>query len=325
MLYIDFVLPLQEKALIARIRRQSRVWPGTASGIGDDCAALRIPQKHEILLTTDFSLEGIHFRRKWHGPESVGHRCLTRGLSDIAAMGGKPLAAFLSLALPKDLPQKWVDRFFSGFLGLADRYKVTLAGGDVALSPSGILADIVVAGEVPRGQAVLRSTARPGDLLYVTGELGGSADTLHRLMRGQKLNSKNHPRHFFPEPRLKVGKFLREKQLATAMIDLSDGLSTDLAHICEESRVGATLFALAIPRAGIGESDKIVSLDLALHGGEDYELLFTARPNAKIPRSIAGVPITQIGQITRLRGMVLVNEKNKRVALKPQGWEHFNN
>ncbi|HEY1800984.1 MAG TPA: thiamine-phosphate kinase [Terriglobales bacterium] len=323
MLYIDLVLPLREKALIARIRRQSRVWPGTASGIGDDCAAMRIPQKHEILLTTDFSIEGIHFRRKWHASESVGHRCVARGLSDIAAMGGKPLAAFLSLALPKDLPQKWADRFFHGFVGLADRYKVTLAGGDVAQSPSGILADIVVTGVVPRGRAVLRSTARPGDLIYVTAELGGSAETLHRLMRGQKLNSKYYPRHFFPEPRLKIGQFLRENKLATAMIDVSDGLSTDLAHICDESGVGATLFASAIPRASIGKSQEIVALDLALHGGEDYELLFTARPDAKIPRRIAGVPITQIGQITRRRGMVIVSEKNKMLTLEPRGWEHF--
>lgn len=323
MLYIDLVLPLREKALIARIRRQSRVWPGTARGIGDDCAVLRPSSNHEILLTTDFSLEGVHFRRKWHPPESVGHRCLARGLSDIAAMGGKPLAAFLSLALPKDLPQKWADGFFRGFLELAERYKVTLAGGDVAQSPSGILADIVVAGEVPRGQSIFRSKARIGDLIYVTGELGGSAEALHRLMRGQKLNPKNYSRHFFPEPRLKIGEFLREKKLATAMIDLSDGLSTDLAHICDESGVGARLFASAIPRASAGKAAKIVRLDLALHGGEDYELLFTARATTKIPQKVAGVRVTQIGQITRVRRMVLVGEKNKAHVLKPEGWEHF--
>ena len=323
MLYIDFVLPLREKALIARIRRQSRVWPGVAFGIGDDCAGLRISSGHEVLLTTDFSLEDVHFRRRWHTPEFVGHRCLTRGLSDIAAMGGKPLAAFLSLALPKDLPQKWVDRFFHGFVELADRYKVTLAGGDVAQSPSGILADIVVAGEVPRGHAVLRSTANPGDLLYVTGKLGGAAEALHRLMRGQKLNSQNYPRHFFPEPRLKIGRLLREKNLATAMIDLSDGLSTDLAHICEESEVGARIVASAIPRASVGKTAEIVAFDLALHGGEDYELLFSARPTAKVPRKIAGVSITQIGQITRNRGMALITGKNKMIPLKARGWEHF--
>jgi thiamine-monophosphate kinase len=323
LLYIDLVLPLREKALIARIRRQSQIWPGTAFGIGDDCAVLQTPKKNEILLTTDFSLEGVHFRRKWHAPESVGHRCLARGLSDIAAMGGKPLAAFLSLALPKNLPQKWANQFFRGFLGLADRYKVTLAGGDVAQSPSGILADIVVAGVVSPGQAVLRSRASVGDMIYVTGDLGGSAETLHRLMRGQKLDSKNYPRHFFPEPRLKIGKFLREKKLATAMIDLSDGLSTDMGHICEESGVGARFYASAIPRAYVGNPAATVALDLALHGGEDYELLFTARPNTRIPRRIAGVSITQIGQITRNRGMALVNEKNNLLTLKPQGWEHF--
>jgi thiamine-monophosphate kinase len=309
-------LPLLEKALIARIRRQSPVWPRVAASIGDDCAVLRPPKNHEILVTTDFSLESVHFRREWHSPEVVGHRCLTRGLSDIASMGGQPIAAFLSLALPKDLPQKWADRFFRGFLALANRHKVTLAGGDIAQSSSGVLADIVVIGSVPRGKAVLRSTARPGDLIYVTGELGGSAAALHELMHGQKPNARKDPRHFSPEPRLRVGQFLREKNLATAMIDLSDGLSTDLTHICEESGVGAKISAAAIPRA---EN----SLDLALHGGEDYELLFTAAKKAKIPKSLAGVPITRIGEITRERKLILLHGKNLASQLKPQGWEHF--
>lgn len=313
--YIDCALPLLEKALIARIRRQSRVWPGIAQGIGDDCAVLRPPKNHEILVTTDFSLEGVHFRRDWHTPEVVGHRCLTRGLSDIASMGGQPLAAFLSLALPKNLPQKWVDRFFRGFLTLANRHKVALAGGDIAQSRTGILADIIVVGTVPKGKAILRSNAKPGDLIYVTGELG-SAAALHEFMKGRKPSAKKYPRHFSPEPRLKVGQFLREKNLATAMIDLSDGLSTDLAHICEESKVGAKLFAEAIPR---GKN----SLDLALHSGEDYELLFTASKKSKIPKSIAGVSITHIGEITRDQKMILINDKNQPTKLKPQGWQHF--
>src|SRR5580658_10770576 len=131
------------------------------TGIGDDCAVLRITPGREILVTTDFSLEGIHFRRDWHSAESVGHRCLARGLSDIAAMGGEPVAAFLSLALPRDLPQSWVGRFASSLLSLAKRYSVTLAGGDTAQSPNGILADIIVVGTVPQGTAILRSRARP--------------------------------------------------------------------------------------------------------------------------------------------------------------------
>ncbi|HTE88225.1 MAG TPA: thiamine-phosphate kinase, partial [Terriglobales bacterium] len=143
------------------------------------------------MVTTDFSLEGIHFRREWHAAESVGHRCLTRGLSDIAAMGGEPIAVFLSVALPRDLPQKWVDGFMHGLLKLATRVGVSLAGGDTAESPDGILADIVVLGSVPTGKAILRSGARPGDRIYVSGKLGGSAATLERMRA--KPKSKLNP------------------------------------------------------------------------------------------------------------------------------------
>jgi thiamine-monophosphate kinase len=323
--YIEVVLPFLEKAVIAKIRRRSRVWPGVVSGIGDDCAALRIPASEEVLVTTDFSLEGVHFRREWHPPESVGHRCLTRGLSDIAAMGGRPIAAFLSLALPRKLDQKWVDRFFQGFTRLADRHQVTLAGGDIAQSPCGVLADIIVLGVVPRGKAVLRSGARPGDLVYVSGELGGSAAVLQELRKGgrKKLDSSIHARYFFPEPRLELGQFLRQRGLATSMIDISDGLSTDLGHICEESGVGARLTGNLIPHPRMATSGNKTSLRLALHGGEDYELLFTAAREKKIPRKIADVAITQIGAITRGKGMVLANESGKASTLHAQGWQHF--
>src|SRR5438034_8723807 len=155
-------MPMSEKALIARIRRKAVPGRSIVTGIGDDSAVLKIPKGHQALVTTDFSLEGVHFRRGWHPPESVGHRCLARGLSDIAAMGGQPLAAFLSLALPRSLPQDWVDRFLRGLLKLAAEFKVSLAGGDTAQSPAGILVDIVVLGSVPKGRALLRSGARPG-------------------------------------------------------------------------------------------------------------------------------------------------------------------
>src|SRR5438270_9225571 len=153
------------------MRRQSGpvgpVRNAVLTGIGDDCAVLRLLPRHEFLVTTDFTLEGIHFRRNWHPPESVGHRCLARGLSDIAAMGGEPVAAFLSLALPGALPQSWVRAFFRGLLRIAEQHHVRLAGGDTAESPNGVLADIVVLGTVPRGQAILRSGARPGDCIFV--------------------------------------------------------------------------------------------------------------------------------------------------------------
>ena len=182
-------VPLSEKLLIQRIRRAAAQGARPGYGIGDDCAVLPIPRGHEALVTTDFTLEGVHFRREWHPPDSVGHRCLARGLSDIAAMGGIPRAAFLSLALPAELPQEWVDRFIAGLLKLASRFSVQLAGGDTAQSPDGVLADIMVVGSVPAGRAILRSGARPGDLIYVTGTLGSAAAVLNLLRDGKKLQA----------------------------------------------------------------------------------------------------------------------------------------
>lgn len=315
-------------------------------GIGDDCAVLRVPTGHESLITTDFSLEGVHFRRDWHPAEVVGHRCLTRGLSDIAAMGGEPVAAFLSMALPSDVPQEWVDGFLSGFMKLARKHKVVLAGGDTAQSPvfaaaqssksrrpaagrrpmtdgqGRILADVVVLGSVPRGKAVLRSGARIGDDIFVTGALGGSAAVLKRLMAGSEaaVSPAAERAHFHPIPRLAVARWLRERGLVSAMIDVSDGLSTDLSHICEESKVGAWIAQPAIPVAAGA------TLDEALNGGDDYELLFTARPakHDSIPDRIAGVPIRWLGTITRNDGMWLVAPDMKsRQPLEPRGWEHF--
>ncbi|MFY9742834.1 MAG: thiamine-phosphate kinase [Candidatus Sulfotelmatobacter sp.] len=327
---------LPEKTLIAQIRRAAKRTSFSTSakksaiqtGIGDDCAIVRPPsfagKPTDILITSDFTLEGIHFLRHWHSAESVGHRCLARGLSDIAAMGGDPIAAFLSLALPRDLPQAWVQRFITSLLSLAEKYGVTLAGGDTAESPGGILADIIVMGAVPKGRALLRAGARPGDRIYVSGELGGSAAAVLGMQNNprRKLNPRDYPRHFFPEPRVRLGRILREKRLASAMIDTSDGVSTDLHHICEESGVGAELQAEAIPRASVGKPAHVVDLELALHGGEDYELLFTARPNQAIPGRIAGTRLTQIGRITRGRDMLLRCGETTH-KLKPRGWEHF--
>jgi thiamine-monophosphate kinase len=316
-------MPSAERALIARIRARSAASRSLVAGIGDDCAVLRLPKGHEFLVTTDFSLEGVHFRREWHSPAVVGHRCLTRGLSDIAAMGGEPLAVFLSLALPAKLPQRWVDGFFDGLLALAKSFGAPLAGGDTAQSTGGVLADILVLGSVPRGTAILRSGARPGDSLYVTGELGAGAAALEPMLRtGRKVSAKSYPRHFHPTPRIAVGQFLRKHALASSMIDLSDGLSTDLSHLCEESHVGAELHADLVPHARIGKTRRFVDRRFALHGGDDYELLFTARPTKKIPERIAGIPVTPIGRITRGPGMKLV-ENGRTSQLHPQGWEHF--
>jgi thiamine-monophosphate kinase len=272
-------------------------------------------------------LEGVHFRRDWQSPECIGHRCLARGLSDIAAMGGEPIAVFLSLAVPRDLPQKWVDRFFSGFSALARRYKAELAGGDTAQSPGGVLADVIVFGSVPRGKALLRPGARPGDRIYVTGSLGKSAALLEQLRAGAIKRG-----DLFPEPRIRIGKWLRERRIASACIDISDGLSTDLFHICEESGVGAVISADAIPVYKSKKRKSMESrplsadnhaLDRALHGGEDYELLFTAPRSKDVPKRIAGVEIARIGEIVRGKPKMEIIVENKKRDLIPAGWEHF--
>jgi thiamine-monophosphate kinase len=323
--YIDCALPYAEKALIRRLGREvaKRGGAGTALrvGMGDDCAVIQVPRGQQALVTTDFSLEDIHFKRAWHPAESVGYRCLARGLSDIAAMGGEPLAAFLSLALPPRLPQRWVDEFLRGLLRLAGEFAVPLAGGDTAESPGGILADIVVLGSVPTGKAVLRSGARAGDRIFVTGELGASAATVAMLARQRKLRPAEFPAHFYPRPRIEVGRFLREKGLASAMIDISDGLSTDLGHICEDSGVGAEVEAQSIPLGRVAR--RKVDLHFALHGGEDYELLFTVPLGKRVPKRIAGVAVGQIGQVMRGEGVILKDGESGGRRLRALGWEHF--
>jgi thiamine-monophosphate kinase len=314
-------MPLQEKSLIKRIRLRARGGSAVVTGIGDDCAVLRLPPGHELLVTTDFTIEKVHFRRDWHRPDVVGRRCLARGLSDIAAMGGQPRAAFLSLALASDVPQKWVDRFLNGLLSLADEFKVPLAGGDTAESPVGIQADIVVVGSVPQGKAVLRSGARPGDRIYVTGELGGSAAALAQLAAGLPMGAEAGA-HFRPKPRLAAGEWLRRQSLPSAMIDVSDGLSTDLEHLCKESHVGAEIEAGAIPLARVGQrKQQEVALELALHGGDDYELLFTS--SQIVPARVAGVRVTRIGRITQANGMRLLDAEGRPRKLEARGWGHF--
>ncbi|HEY2914406.1 MAG TPA: thiamine-phosphate kinase [Candidatus Angelobacter sp.] len=313
---------MKERSLIQQIRKMaaSSATSAVKAGIGDDCAVLRLKHGFELLVTTDFCIENVHFRRAWHPPAAVGHRCLTRGLSDIAAMGGEPLACFLSLGLPADVPQSWVRGFLSGLLALARRHKVQLAGGDISSAPQ-ITADIVVTGQVPAGTAILRSGAQPGDRIYVTGFLGASAATLKKLFAGKPVKPPKSSPHFYPTPRLKVGDWLRKKRLVTAMIDLSDGLSVDLDHICSESGTGAMLISSKVPVA------KNADLDLALHGGEDYELLFTARRKTKIPARIAGVHITEIGEIRNRRdystAIQILGDNGKVRPLPQRGWEHF--
>lgn len=332
-----------ERELIAAIRKRARQLQAGRIlhlGIGDDCAVIRPRRGEELVITTDLSLENVHFRRDWHSPRSVGHRCLARGLSDLAAMGARPEAAFLSLALPVELTgyhdgssyHSWMQGFFDGLTALAERYRVPLAGGDLAKSPPGlghakglVVADIVLLGSVPKGRSLLRSGARPGDLIYVTGALGGSAAELFALERRPAAfrradeGGEGHP-HLYPEPRLATGRKLMRGRLATAAIDLSDGLSTDLAHLCEESGLAAEIDAESLP------VDARATLEQALHGGEDYELLFTADPETAVPSPLGGVLVHAIGRMKkRGRGpLVQMSDRNgKRIALAAGGWEHF--
>ena len=323
-----------ERALIEQIRSGSRGrFRGLALGIGDDCAILR-PAGSEVLVTTDFSLEGRHFRRDVHPAESVGHRCLARGLSDLAAMGAVPMAAFLSLALPGEMlatsrGRSWVEGFFRGLRGLGDRYKCPLAGGDTAESGSGttgvglVLADITLVGTAPVGKALRRSGGRVGDWLYCTGRLGGAAAELEGMLaRGRmgRIGAGEHPQ-LFPEPRVAVGEALRRRGLAGACIDLSDGLSTDLGHLCAESGVGAEVEEAALPLHPLAVGAR--ALELALNGGEDYELLFSAAAGVKVPRSLAGVAIARIGRLVRGKAVTLVRADGQRERLEAGGWEHF--
>jgi thiamine-monophosphate kinase len=312
-----------EQALIASIRQRAQAKNSAlVLGIGDDCALLRPPKGTEIAVTTDLSLENVHFRRDWHPAESVGHRCLARGLSDLAAMGARPQAAFLSLALPKDLRGPWLDRFLDGFLSLAQEHGVPLAGGDMAESPL-VVADVVLLGSVPTGRALLRSGAQAGDTVYVTGALGGAAAELRALAERpaafRKKDSATHP-HLYPQPRIAVGRRLIQAHLATAAIDLSDGLSTDLAHICEESGLSAVIDAQAVPvYPGATLSD-------ALNGGEDYELLFTAAAKTAMPAKLRGVAVHAIGRMANLGReprVAIRTGDGKTAPLEPQGWEHF--
>jgi len=233
-------------------------------------------------------------------------------------MAGDPLACFLSLGLPNDIPQKWVDGFLAGFTKLAKRFRVSLAGGDTGESRSGIVADVMVVGTAPKGKSARRSGAKAGDFIYVTGVLGGSAATLERLRRGKAKVSRKDP-HFYPEPRIGVARKLRALKIPSSMIDLSDGLSTDLSHICEESGIGAEIEVVQIPVA------TGATLRQALHGGEDYELLFTASEKKRVPASVAGVAVRRIGRVTRdgRQMMWLRTLDGERMPMPVGGWEHF--
>lgn len=251
-----------------------------------------------------------------HPARAVGHHSAARALSDIAAMGGRPCYYVLSISVPAWAAGQWISSYFTGMFRLCKPLGVALVGGDVARGER-FSADVVMMGTAPKGKALLRSGAKTGDAIYVSGRLGGSALGLERLLGGTKwVRDRAVRRHLYPEPRLALGRFLREKVRASAAMDLSDGLSMDLGRLTLASGVGAEIDAAAVPRF------PGTSLDQALHGGEDYELLFTAPGSRRVPAEFEGLPLTRIGTIREGRRVTLLQEGRRR-AFRPEGFQHF--
>jgi len=320
-----------EWEIIDYLRRRAGRGGGVRVGIGDDAAVLAGEGRTDWVVTTDLMIEDVHFLRQMQPPRAVGHKALARSLSDIAAMGGVPRYALVALAVPPELASRWVKQFFDGALALARRHRVRLAGGD--LSRAGrVIADVQVLGTVEKGKAFLRAGARAGDALFVSGELGlarlGLAVLRTHLGGDEAVLRRAVRAHFYPEPRVALGRALRRFPVS-ALIDVSDGLSTDLFHLCRASRVGARLAAARIPLPQIpprvAERLRVVPLELALHGGEDYELLFTLPEAAarRLPARLAGVGLQRIGRIERGRTLLLEDAEGRKKPLVPRGWEHF--
>lgn len=327
---------LSENELIERIRR--RFPPrapvaqksGLMLGIGDDAAVLRPSGRVDWVLTCDAFLENVHFLAAVHTAEAVGYKALARATSDLAAMGATPRYFLLSLALPASRTEAWLDSFLRGMARAARRFGLTLAGGDTSRNPT-IAISVTVVGEVAKGRAATRSGARPGDVIYVSGRLGAAQLGLELILRGLHRERRWQPllrRHLYPELRLDLGQWLVERRLTSAMIDTSDGLSTDLEHLCRASRVGARLWVDRIPTVRVPPALLTHGFDpeqLALHGGEDYELLFAVplRFSKLIPQLHRGTRISAIGEIIRGRKMVLVGADGRSVELAARGWDHF--
>lgn len=313
-------------------------------GIGDDCAVLPKDSKNDLVITGDLIVEDIDFKLQWSKPEFIGHKSLAVSLSDIAAMGAKPLWSMTSIGVPEKIwKTDFVEKFYEGYLKLAKKFGVQLIGGDVSKTPDKIVIDSIAAGEVKRGKAVLRSGAKVGDLIFVTGKLGGAALALEMLKNGERYQNSNHKkfleRQLKPNPQIEIGQILGKENLATAMIDLSDGLSSDLVHLCQESKVGAKIYAekFLLDKINVEEfelktknqkskiKDQIPFLDFALNGGEDFELLFTVNPkkNFRLEKALKNHKILCIGEATANVGMIELISGQKSQSLKPKGFRHF--
>jgi thiamine-monophosphate kinase len=299
-------------------------------GMGDDAALFTPRRGYETILTCDWFLEGTHFLRDKHPADAVGWKCLARAVSDIAAMGGEPRCFLLSLALPQTHTGRWLDEFLRGLRRAARKFSCLLAGGDTTRRKE-ILINVTVVGEVREGQAVLRSGAKPGDVIFVSGRLG-EAELGLRLLRSGKAAAKEKiaavKKHLYPEPRLALGRWLADKGLANAMMDLSDGLSSDLPRLCAASGVGARIEEAKlpiVPTAAKKRTERFDGLKLAIDGGDDYELLFAVPRDkvARIPRSFRGLQLMEIGEITRGRAVLIRDKNNREHQLVAGGWDPF--
>jgi thiamine-monophosphate kinase len=336
-------VPFRDEAQFVRWLRAR--WPerapGLDLGIGDDAAVVTVARGRDLVLTTDLSLEGIHFRQDLHPPRAIGHRALARAISDLAAMGARPRFALISLALARSTKRAWMSAFYDGLATLAHRLGVTVIGGDTAVVEAGTMIDFVAVGEVERGRALRRAGAQPGDRVYVSGRLGLAALGLALLKSGTRPISGVRPvgkrvaatehaalaAHLYPEPRCRLGMYLAVRRLASAAIDVSDGFARDLGRLCEASGCGAVIREDRLPLPEIAGSRKrnLEPLDLGLYGGEDYELIFTVPRSrmASLPRAVGGVAIHEIGEIRRKRGLTLVSADGQETPLEARGYDHF--
>jgi thiamine-monophosphate kinase len=315
-----------ENSFVARIESvfRSQKRSSLSLAFGDDAALWRPSRGHEAILTCDWFLEGAHFLRNKHAADAVGWKCLARAVSDIAAMGGRPRCFLLSLALPEKLTGKWLGGFLRGLRRASDSFQCELAGGDTTRREE-VLISITVIGEIRKGYARLRSGARPGDAIYVSGTLGEADAEWRQLRHARGLARTSNAalrKHLYPEPRLALGQWLAENRLASAMMDLSDGLSTDLSRLCAASRVGARVDADFLPAAAVAEPAE--AFELALHGGDDYELLFTvnSRNAGRVPAMFQELRLTHIGEITCDRKIVLRSDGLDK-PLRSGGWDPF--
>jgi thiamine-monophosphate kinase len=302
---------------------------------GDDAALWRPRRGYETILTCDWFVEGNHFLRGKHPPDSVGWKCLARAVSDIAAMGGRPSCFLLSLALPESTTARnsgrsWLDEFLRGLRRASSQFRCALAGGDLTRKRE-ILINITVVGQVATGRVVLRSGAIPGDILFVSGVLGEAELGLRKLRLGKHPLTKSDlaksdrtlQKHLYPEPRLALGSWLADRKLANSMMDISDGLSTDLPKLCAASRVGARIDESAVPiTRAVGRAQ---ALKAALNGGDDYELLFTVPPAkvSAVPPFFQGLTLSRIGEISRSRSVQVISPDGKKRMLTSGGWDPF--